>query len=133
MALIYRLRRAAPRPENVTAVNATLGTASSPQAEVDAVLLKADAEARRLMDEWKRRSGQIQNDEEHAWTKKVAAAVVPAVSFHPTPGAILKIIGCWVLGTPYRMPGYFLEVRALIKPDADVKFEIGSVTAEIHR
>ena len=53
MALIYRLRRAAPRPENVTAVNATLGTASSPQAEVDAVLLKADAEARRLMDEWK--------------------------------------------------------------------------------
>ena len=133
MALIYRLRRAAPRPENVTAVNATLVTAWSPQAEVDAVLLKADAEARRLMDEWKRRSGQIQNDEEHAWTKKVAAAVVPAVSFHPTAGAILKIIGCWLFGTSYRVPGYFLEVRALIKPDADVKFEIGSVTAEIHR
>ena len=133
MALVSRLRRA-PRSENVAAVNATLATAWSPQAEVtDAVLLKADAEARRLMDEWKRLSGQIQNDEEHAWTKKVAAAAVPAVSFHPTPGAILKIIGCWVLGTAYRVPGYFLEVRALIRPDADVKFEIGSVTAEIHR
>lgn len=68
-----------------------------------------------------------------AWSRKVAAALVPAVKVTPTPRTIAKMVGCWILKKPYLVPGCVIEARVLIRPDVDVKFEIGSLTAEIHR
>jgi len=67
------------------------------------------------------------------WSRKVAAALVPAVRFTPTRLQVAKVIGCWILKRPYQVPGYMIEVRAMIRPDVDVRFEIASVVAEIHR
>ena len=66
------------------------------------------------------------------WSRKVATALV-AVEFKPTLPQMARLVGCWVLKRPYKVPHYMIEVRAMIRPDADVRFEIGSVVAEIYR